>query len=103
MSGRFIAALAALAIYLSIPLGSMLAQQQVQPFASDEVLVKYRATANNGRRNAIVCGRPASLLRRSRSLDVDHVRLPPGQNVAAAIAAFRATPDVLLVQPNYIR
>ena len=103
MSGRFIAALAALAIYLSIPLGSMLAQQQVQPFASDEVLVKYRATANNGRRNAIVSGRAASLLRRSRSLDVDHVRLPPGQNVAAAIAAFRATPDVLLVQPNYIR
>ena len=34
---------------------------------------------------------------------MDHVRLPPGQNVAAAIAAFRATPDVLLVQPNYIR
>ena len=34
---------------------------------------------------------------------IDHVKLPQGQSVEAAIAAFRAMPGVVAAQPNYIR
>jgi subtilisin family serine protease len=42
-------------------------------------------------------------LRRFATLDIDHVRLPQGLSIQAAIAAFRSTPGVLVAQPNYVR
>jgi subtilisin family serine protease/regulation of enolase protein 1 (concanavalin A-like superfamily) len=43
------------------------------------------------------------VLRHFARLDLDHVTLPQGQNVEAAIAALAANPDVEFAQPNYIR
>ena len=103
MLRRLAAVLGALTVYVTIPLVTMIAQQPAASFVADEILIKYRPTANGTRRDAIVRGRSASVLRRARALDVDHVRLPPGQTVASAVAALRTTPDVVLVQPNYIR
>jgi subtilisin family serine protease len=103
MLRRLAAVLAAFTIYVAMPLVTTSAQQPAGALADGEVLVKYRPTTSAARRNGIAAGRSAALLRRFSALDVDHLRLPPGQSVADAVAALRSTPDVVLAQPNYIR
>src|SRR5262245_5433486 len=75
-------------------------QGQQQPDASTpqyvpgEILVKFRPGASAARRDAMVNGQSARLLRRFDAVDLHHLRLRAGQSVAAALAAFRASPDV---------
>ncbi|HEX7779721.1 MAG TPA: S8 family serine peptidase, partial [Vicinamibacterales bacterium] len=54
-------------------------------------------------RNAIITGRTAGLIRRLGALDLNRIRLRPGQSVEAAVDEFRRLPEVVLAQPNYIR
>jgi hypothetical protein len=68
-----------------------------------ELLVKFTASAGAGQRTAMLAARGASRLRRFEALGVEHVRIPAGVTIAAAIAAFKAMPGVAAVQPNYIR
>jgi subtilisin family serine protease len=103
MSKRVGVVLAALTSSLTMSLVTMTAQQPTSDFVPGEVLVKYRPAASAARRNTIAAGRQAALVRRARVIDIDHLRLAPGQNVAAAVAALRATPDVQFVQPNFVR
>jgi subtilisin family serine protease/NADPH-dependent ferric siderophore reductase len=72
-------------------------------FVPGEVLVQYRAASSQTRRDAIVSARAARLLRRYRQLDMDRLQLPAGANLDAAMAALRATPDVVGVSANYVR
>jgi len=68
-----------------------------------ELLVKFHDAASAGRRGDVLSGLGARVLRHFRALDVDHLRLPEALTVDAAVARLRADPDVLSVQPNYIR
>jgi hypothetical protein len=106
MHGRVALAVAAVALALTIPLGPTSAQQPGGPggqFVPGELIVKYRPGVGADRRNAILATVGASLARRFRAVESDHVRLPGNQNVTAAMAMLRAIPDVELVQPNFIR
>ena len=76
------------------------AAAQEQP---GEVLVKFRAQATQGQRNARIAAIAAQRLRRFDALDVDHLRLPANMSVAAAVAALLNDPNVEAAQPNFIR
>ncbi len=81
------------------------AQQPAPPpgrYVADELLVKFSSSTNNNQRDNMLRARSASRLRRfGRS--IDHVKLPQGQSIEAAIAGFRSMPGVEAVAPNYIR
>jgi subtilisin family serine protease len=76
---------------------------QAGVYVPGEVLVQFSAGATAFQRNAIVVDRGASRIRRFETLDIDHLRLPAGLSVEAALAALKATPGVVAAQPNYIR
>ena len=81
-------------------------QPQVRPlaeFVPGEVLIQYRRAATTVRRDAIVAARRARLVRRFDQLDIDHLQLASGEDLAAALAALRSQPDVAAVSPNYVR
>jgi subtilisin family serine protease len=69
----------------------------------DEILVRFRPEADEGRRAAALSAVNGQRLKRFRQLDIDHVRIPRGRRAAAVVAALRAHPDVLAAQPNFIR
>jgi subtilisin family serine protease len=81
--------------------------QQARPgggqFVAGEIIVKFRPATTAVQRNAIVTGRAAGLIRRFEALGVNHIRLRAGQSVETAVAEFRALPEVVFAQPNYIR
>jgi hypothetical protein len=72
-------------------------------YVPGEVLLRFAPGVTVARRNLMLGNRAATRLRRFATLDIDHVRLPPGVPVEAAVAAFRAMPGVLHAQPNYRR
>ena len=69
----------------------------------DEVIVQFRPQAARARRDAVVAARGARVLRRLDGLAVQRVRLAGGARLAADIAALQNDPDVVAVQPNFIR
>ncbi|HKW01023.1 MAG TPA: S8 family serine peptidase [Vicinamibacterales bacterium] len=77
--------------------------QQSAEFAPGEVLVQYRSNVQSVRRDAIVATRRGRLVRRLAQLDIDHISLDAADNVADAVARFRAMPEVVAAQPDYIR
>ncbi|MGI8672576.1 MAG: S8 family serine peptidase, partial [Luteitalea sp.] len=68
-----------------------------------EYLITYRDTAPRPRRDALLARISARLLRRLDAVRVDHVQLPRGLEIAATLRAAGEDPDVLGVQPNYVR
>ncbi|HEY7474899.1 MAG TPA: S8 family serine peptidase [Vicinamibacterales bacterium] len=68
-----------------------------------EIIVRFSPAAALSRRDAILASRAARLIRKYDALGVEHVRLRPGENIATAMAQLRAMPDVVAVQPNFIR
>ena len=69
----------------------------------DELIVQFRPQAARARRDAIVGARGARVLRRLDTLAVQRVRLATGAQLDADMAAFQNDPDVVAVQPNFIR
>ena len=69
----------------------------------DEIIVQFRAQATRARRDAIVAARGAQVLRRFDALSIQRVRLADSARMDADIAALKNDPDVVAVQPNYIR
>ncbi len=92
-------------VAVALLMAGLSGQQQAPrgPYAPDEILVKFNPGASALQRDTALTGRGARSLRRFRTLGIDLVRLPAGQTIEAAIAAFRATPGVLYAQPNYFR
>ena len=79
-------------------------QQQAPPNAvPGEIIVQFSQAIGQSRREAVLSARGARSLRRYDVVGLQRVGLPPGQTVAAAVAQFRAMPEVLAVQPNFIR
>ena len=72
-------------------------------FVDGEIIVKFRATTTATQRTAIISGRASGLIRRFDAVGLHRLRLRGGQSVDAALASFRAMPEVALAQPNYIR
>jgi subtilisin family serine protease len=72
-------------------------------FVPGEVLVQYRSGVQSLRRDAIVATRRGRLVRRLAQIGVDHLSLDPADNVATAVAAFAAMPEVAAASPNYLR
>jgi subtilisin family serine protease len=68
-----------------------------------EIIVRFSSTAAAARRQTILAARAARLLRKHDAMGLQHVRLRPGDDVNTAIAQLRAMPDVVAVQPNFIR
>ena len=95
----FLASLLAVGLSLVTPE----ARQPAATVVPDEVIVKFRPGVSDFQRTQVLTARSARRLRRFRALDLEHVRLNPGQNLAIAIAALRSSPSVALVQPNFIR
>jgi subtilisin family serine protease len=82
------------------------AQQPGAPsgrYVPGEILVKFNRATNEQQRLNMLGARGASRIRRFDQVGIEHLRLPQGVSVEAAIAAFRAMPGVDDVQPNYIR
>jgi subtilisin family serine protease len=93
-------------VAIGVALASVHAQQPqpVTPTAvPDEIIVRFSPAAGQARRDAILANRSARLIKRHDRLGLQHIRLLPGENLSAAIAQFRAMPEVLAVQPNFIR
>ena len=75
----------------------------IDTFVDGELLVKFAPAVPIASRDAMLAGRGASRLRRFGVLNIDHVRLPRGLSMQAAIAMLQSLPGVEAVQPNYIR
>ena len=86
-------------------LGSVSGQQPAAPdtFVAGELLVKFQPGLNTAQRNNILAVRRAARIRRFASLDIEHIRVPQGLSVQAAMEALRSMPGVMYVQPNYKR
>jgi subtilisin family serine protease len=68
-----------------------------------EIVVRFAQAANQSRRDAILAARGARMLKKFDAVGLSRVQIPPGQTIAAAIAQFRSMPEVVAVQPNFIR
>ena len=107
MNGRVGVAILAAVSFLGFPLMAPEAQQQApvpsSPFVASELIVKFRPGYSGLQRSAVLSRQGASVIRRFEMLDVNLVRLPPGQSVASGLVAFKRRPSIALAQPNYIR
>ena len=104
MSKQTGAALAAILIATS--LASLSGQQSSQvdpPKVPDELIVKFRPGASGLARSFALSQHAAAAIKRFDAVDIDVARIPPGLDVNVVVAALAANPDVLAVQPNYIR
>ena len=75
-------------------------------FVPGEVLVKFRAGVARGverAAHAAVGARVLSRIGKGIGLGVDHVRLPRGLTVAAAVQRYAASPLVEWAEPNFYR
>jgi subtilisin family serine protease len=73
-----------------------------EPFVPGEVLVKFRPSVLSQGRYATVSAHGHSIVTDQLHPNWAHVRLPVGQSVTEAIAAYRSDSSVEYVQPNYI-
>jgi subtilisin family serine protease len=67
----------------------------------NELIVEFKPQSAQSRRDAISTARGARVLRRLEN--IHRVRVATGTNLDAEIAALANDPDVLAVQPNFIR
>ena len=78
-------------------------KNRTEAFVSGEMLVRFSPTLNASQKNSILSSRRAIRIRRFDALDIDLVRVPPGQAVAASVGGFKGVQGVVLAQPNYFR
>jgi subtilisin family serine protease len=72
-------------------------------FVQGELLVKFSSALSPSQREAVLSTKKFARLRRFDAVDVELVRVPPGQAVAAAAGGLRSLSGVVTVQPNYLR
>jgi subtilisin family serine protease len=97
--------LLALSAITAVVGGTDLLAQRAAPraFIDGELLVKFRPQVSLARRNARTSQLSAQRLKRLARVGVDHLRLPPGLDLEAIAAQLRQDPEILAVQPNYVR
>ncbi|EHR69450.1 CARDB domain-containing protein,subtilase family protease [Burkholderiales bacterium JOSHI_001] len=72
-----------------------------RPAAAGELLVKFKAQASTTARAQKHAREGSRRLREFRQSGVEHVALAAGQTVDAALARYRADPNVEYAEPNY--
>lgn len=70
-------------------------------YVAGEILVQFARGVSASRRQTVMAGRSSTIMRRFEEVELDHVRLPPGKSVEAALAELRGNPEILLAQPNF--
>ena len=97
--------IASAAVGVAVLLTTVSGQQTIRPndYVDGEILVKFSPRTDAFRRNAILSSRGVFRIRRFDAVDIDYVRVPRGQAVAAAVGALQRMAGVDGVQPNYTR
>ncbi len=73
-----------------------------KPYVADEILVKFKETANPAARSLAHRTHKAAVVKRYRHVqDLERVRLSPGMSVERAIKLYKDNPEVLYAEPNY--
>src|SRR5262245_21260872 len=105
-----VAAHAALLSFCALTLESSFAAQQSVPgpgnsptFVAGDVVVRFRPGIAPTSRTSALLRIVAVVRRHFAQLDIDHVRLPQGVDVDAAIRILRADPELLSAEPTYLR
>ena len=80
-------------------------QKQAKPPISvpGEILVRFSPAADRNRIQGFFGANATRVIRYYSSVDVYHLRVPSGQSTDKAVEQYRAMPEVLAAQPNYIR
>jgi subtilisin family serine protease len=68
-----------------------------------EMLVRFSPSTSSARIHGVLGSSAARILHYYSAVDVYHLRIPNGQTTDGAMARFRSLPEVVAVQPNYIR
>jgi subtilisin family serine protease len=69
---------------------------------SGEIIVRFARNVSWARRQAKMAARSATIANRFMEVDLDHVKLPPGKDVQAALDELKGDPEVDFAQPNYV-
>ena len=97
-------ALTACALMLGASSSAQRPPQPVSPaFIDGDVIVRFRPGAAAASRTSALLRVGGALRRHLARFDVDHVRLPQGLSVEAAIRLLSADANVLSAEPNYVR
>lgn len=83
----------------SVPIRKPLARSSYRP---GEILIKYKDNIRKSSRTREYQN-GMSTIKKFKHTQCEHLRLPPGMTVAKALETFGNDPDVLWVEPNYIR
>jgi len=78
------------------------AQAPAPPFVPGEILVKFKPGIAPEGKSAFIRQARLQAVRQFAVLDVQCLKVPDGQDVAAAIRACKADPSVQYAEPNYI-
>ena len=92
-------------VVVGLALASVEAQQKSKTaqFVAGEIILRFSPSAGQARINGVLGSSATRLIRYYSAVDVYHLRVPPGQSTEWAMTHFRSLPEVLAVQPNYIR
>jgi subtilisin family serine protease len=72
-------------------------------YAADEILVRFKETVPQSRRDAAHRNSRATVVQSFRNAkNIQRLKLAPGQSVAQALNFYRSHPDVLYAEPNYV-
>lgn len=90
---------------VGLALASVQAQQKAKTaqFVAGEIVLQFSPSAGQARINGVLGSSATRVIRYYSAVDVYHLRVPPGQSTEWAMTHFRSLPEVLAVQPNYIR
>jgi subtilisin family serine protease len=80
-------------------------QKQAKPPVSvpGEILVRFSPAADRTRIQGFFGANATRVIKYYSAVDVYHLRVPAGQSTDKAVDQYRAMPEVLAAQPNYIR
>ncbi len=97
--------LALVFVVVGLALASVQAQQKSKTaqLVAGEIILRFSPSAGQARINGVLGSSATRLIRYYSAVDVYHLRVPPGQSTEWAMTHFRSLPEVLAVQPNYIR
>ena len=68
-----------------------------------EIIVRFTTAITEARLQGFLGSSATRVLHRYSAVDLYHLRVPTGQSTETAMANFRSMPEVVAVQPNYIR
>jgi len=93
--------LASLIILLFIPTAASWADTITQPHKLDEVIIKFKDTASQAQKDAILADLSATQVKHFKKIKADQKKIS-GLSVGNAIGRYKNNPAVEFIEPNYI-